>query len=111
MFEPDLCRRLIDVYDAQGGEASGFMREIGGKTRPVMDGRHKRRQDAFIEDCRLAVSINLSAAFEGGDPRILEFGSRTYRPPPAGTVVLSCSRLHETTPVTKGRRYAFLPFL
>ena len=26
-------------------------------------------------------------------------------------VVFSCSLLHEATPVTKGTRYAFLPFL
>jgi predicted 2-oxoglutarate/Fe(II)-dependent dioxygenase YbiX len=26
-------------------------------------------------------------------------------------VVFSCSLLHEATPVTRGRRYAFLPFL
>ena len=26
-------------------------------------------------------------------------------------MVFSCSLLHEATPVTKGKRYAFLPFL
>jgi predicted 2-oxoglutarate/Fe(II)-dependent dioxygenase YbiX len=26
-------------------------------------------------------------------------------------VVFSCSLLHEATPVTRGRRFAFLPFL
>ena len=26
-------------------------------------------------------------------------------------MVFSCSMLHEATPVTRGRRYAFLPFL
>ena len=30
---------------------------------------------------------------------------------PASTIVFSCSLLHEATPVTSGRRYAFLPFL
>ena len=61
---------------------------------------------------RFAVSINLNAEdFEGGDLRFPEFGPRTYRPPTGGAVVFSCSLQHEATPVTRGRRYAFLPFL
>ena len=36
---------------------------------------------------------------------------RTYRPPTGGAVVFCCSLQHEATPVTRGRRYAFLPFL
>ncbi|RMG07061.1 MAG: 2OG-Fe(II) oxygenase, partial [Cyanobacteria bacterium J055] len=34
-----------------------------------------------------------------------------YEAPPGGAVVFSCSLLHEATPVTRGRRYAYLPFL
>jgi len=61
---------------------------------------------------RFAVSINLNAeGVEGGDLRFPEFGSRTYRPPTGGAVVFCCALLHEATPVTRGRRYAFLPFL
>lgn len=60
---------------------------------------------------RFAVSINLNAEFEGGDLRFPEFGPRTYKPPAGGAVVFSCSLLHEVTPITAGRRYAFLPFL
>jgi len=61
---------------------------------------------------KFAVSINLNAEeFEGGDLRFPEFGRRTYRPPTGGAVVFSCSVLHEATHVTKGTRYAFLPFL
>ena len=61
---------------------------------------------------KFAVSINLNAEdFEGGDLRFPEFGRRTYRPPTGGAVVFSCSLQHEATPVTKGRRYAYLPFL
>jgi len=61
---------------------------------------------------RFAVSINLNAeAFEGGDLRFPEFGPRTYRPPTGGAVVFGCSLQHEATPVTRGDRYAFLPFL
>jgi predicted 2-oxoglutarate/Fe(II)-dependent dioxygenase YbiX len=61
---------------------------------------------------QFAVSINLNAEdFEGGDLRFPEYGTRTYRPPTGGAVVFSCSLLHEATRVTKGVRYAFLPFL
>ena len=33
------------------------------------------------------------------------------RAPTGGCVVFSCSLLHKVWPVTKGKRYAFLPFL
>ncbi len=169
VFEPEMCRRLIDFYDQTGGAPSGVMREIEGKTVGVLDD-FKRRSDATIEDRdfraellqriekrlitqivrsfqfqptrierylvarydaetggyfrahrdnttsgtahrKFACSINLNAEeFEGGDLRFPEFGSRTYRPPTGGAVVFSCSLLHEATPVTRGHRYAFLPF-
>ena len=57
-------------------------------------------------------TINLNAdEYEGGDLRFPEFGTRTYRAPTGGAVLFSCALLHEATPVTEGRRYAFLPFL
>lgn len=170
VFELALCQTLIEHYGARGGEESGFMREIDGMTRLVVDARHKRRRDVLLADetlrqatrarlnrflapqiarafqfqatrverylvaCyeaetggrfaphrdnttkgtahrRFAVSINLNADFDGGDLRFPEFGSQTFRPPVGGAVVFSCSLLHEATPVTRGRRYAFLPFL
>ena len=170
IFEPDLCRQLIDVYKKDGGGVSGVMRDIGGKTVGVVDD-FKKRRDATVHDesLRLAIqrrvswrllpqiakafmfeatrleryivarydaeeggyfkahrdnttlatthrqfacSINLNAEeFEGGDLRFPEFGTRTYRPPTGGAVIFSCSLLHEATPVTRGTRYAFLPFL
>lgn len=170
VLEPELCRRLIDLYEADGGAPSGVMREVNGRTVPVLDS-FKSRRDVFLNDeslrsllrdrlakrllpqiakafnfkvtrverymvaCydaaeggyfnahrdnttrgtahrRFACSINLNAEdFEGGDLRFPEFGSRTYRPPTGGAVVFGCSLLHEATRVTKGRRYAFLPFL
>jgi len=60
---------------------------------------------------RFAVSINLNSEFEGGQIGFPEYGRRTFKPPPGGAVVFSCSLLHFVTPVTKGDRYAFLPFL
>lgn len=170
VFEPELCQRLIALYQTHGGEESGFMREIGGKTVGVHDYSHKRRSDHNIEDeeikaatrtrilrrlvpeiqkaysfsvtrmeryivaCydaasgghfrahrdnrtrgtahrRFAVSINLNADFDGGDICFPEFGPRSFRPPPGGAVVFSCALLHQVSRVTRGQRYAFLPFL
>ncbi|RAK52270.1 2OG-Fe(II) oxygenase [Phenylobacterium deserti] len=59
---------------------------------------------------KFAGSINLNDSFEGGDLRFPEFGPATYRPPVGGSCVFGCGLLHEATPVTSGRRYAFLPF-
>ncbi|HWA23540.1 MAG TPA: 2OG-Fe(II) oxygenase [Caulobacterales bacterium] len=170
VFEPELCTRLIDQYEAAGGFSSGFMREKDGKTVLVHDAIHKVRRDYIIEDealiratqarvrrrifpaiqrayqfnttrmerylvaCyssedsahfrahrdnttkgtahrRFAVSINLSADFDGGEIGFPEYGTRTYKPPIGGAVVFSCSLLHNVSRVTRGRRYAFLPFL
>ena len=171
IFEPELCRTLIEYYDERGGHETGFMREIDGRTVAVHDYGHKRRRDQSIDDeelrkacvvrihdrlvpeirkafqfpatrieryivaCyeaatgghfqphrdnttkgtahrRFAVSINLNTGqYEGGALRFPEFGRQTYTPPAGGAVVFSCSLLHEATPVTAGKRYAFLPFL
>jgi predicted 2-oxoglutarate/Fe(II)-dependent dioxygenase YbiX/peroxiredoxin len=170
VFEPDFCTRLIGLYEQHGGEESGFMREVNGKTVMAHDPGHKRRRDYIIADdalikdtqrriqrrivpeilkvhqfkvtrmeryivsCysaenlghfrahrdnttagtahrRFAVSINLNAAFEGGEISFPEYGPRRFKPPVGGACVFSCSLLHEVSPVTAGRRYAFLPFL
>jgi peroxiredoxin len=90
-------RYIVACYDAAEG---GHFRPHRDDTTPATAHR------------RFAVSINLdSEAFEGGDLRFPEFGPTTYRPPTGGAVVFSCSLLHEVTPVTRGARYAFLPFL
>jgi predicted 2-oxoglutarate/Fe(II)-dependent dioxygenase YbiX len=89
-------RYLVAAYDA----------EEGGYFRP-----HRDNTTGGTAHRQFACSINLNAeAFDGGDLRFPEFGARTYRPPTGGAVVFSCSLLHEATPVTRGRRYAFLPF-
>ncbi|HEY0598881.1 2OG-Fe(II) oxygenase [Brevundimonas sp.] len=96
-FKPTRIERyLVARYDA----------ETGGFFRPHRDNTTKGTAHR-----RFAVSINLNADYEGGDLRFPEFGSRTYRPPPGGACVFSCSILHEATPVTRGERFAFLPFL
>jgi peroxiredoxin/predicted 2-oxoglutarate/Fe(II)-dependent dioxygenase YbiX len=60
---------------------------------------------------RFAASVNLNSDFDGGEVRFPEYGPRSFKPPPGGAVVFSCSLLHSVSRVTRGRRYAFLPFL
>ncbi|RAH97319.1 peroxiredoxin [Acuticoccus sediminis] len=170
VFEPELCRHLIGLYEEQGGEESGFMREVDGRTVGVTDASFKRRKDYNIADraligqlqgrflrrvipeiakvhqfkatrmeryivsCyaaedgghfsahrdnttkgtahrRFAVSVNLNDDFDGGEVNFPEYGPRSFKAPPGGAVVFSCSLLHKVSRVRRGRRYAFLPFL
>jgi predicted 2-oxoglutarate/Fe(II)-dependent dioxygenase YbiX len=60
---------------------------------------------------RFAVSIGLNDDYDGGELAFPEFGPRPYRIPPGCALVFSCSLLHAVSTVTRGRRYAFLPFL
>ena len=90
-------RCMVARYDAQSG----------GHFRP-----HKDNTTLGTAHRRFAVSIGLDAdGYEGGDLRFPEFGPRTYRPPSGGAIAFSCSLLHEVLPVTRGKRFAVLPFL
>lgn len=171
IFEPSICKELIEYYERLGGQDLGFARDVGGKTTRIIDHDHKRRGDRVIEDealthaCMMrirdrlapeihkafqvrttrmerhlvscygaqegghfrphrdnttrgtthrqfAVSLFLnSGEYEGGYLRFPEFGRTLYSAPTGGAVVFSCSLLHEATPVTRGRRYMYLPFL
>ena len=53
VFERDFCRHLIDLYEKDGGEESGFMRQQGDKTVHATDHSHKRRRDWIIDDPEL----------------------------------------------------------
>ncbi|HUI94268.1 MAG TPA: 2OG-Fe(II) oxygenase [Xanthobacteraceae bacterium] len=165
-----LCDFLVAFYEKNGGNDSGFLLDVEGKTATVLDYRLKRRHDLLIAApelrdvlrqrivCRLlpelqrffqfeatrmdrhlvscydsalgghfyrhrdninagaqhrrfAVTINLNKDYDGGDLIFPEFGRRTYRAPVGGAVVFSCGALHQVTPVTRGKRYAFLAFL
>jgi len=60
---------------------------------------------------RFAISLNLNEDFEGGELSFPEYGGQAFKMPAGCAVVFSCSLLHRVSPVTRGRRYAFLPFL
>lgn len=90
-------RYIVACYDSTSG---GFFRP------------HRDNTTKGTAHRRFAVTINLNAEdYDGGDLRFPEFGSRTYRAPTGGAVVFGCALLHEATPVTRGRRFAFLPFI
>lgn len=73
--------------------------------------RHRDNVNAGAQHRRFAVTVNLNKDYDGCDLTFPEFGSRTYRAPHGGAIVFSCGALHQVTPVTRGRRYAFLAFL
>ncbi len=89
-------RYIVACYDS----------EVGGHFY-----RHRDNDNAGARHRRFAVSINLNGDFDGCDLIFPEFGRRAYRAPHGGAVVFSCGALHQVTPVTRGRRYAFLAFL
>jgi peroxiredoxin len=60
VLSPALCRRLIDWYEEHGGEESGFMREVDGVTRQLVDHGHKRRADCAIDDAELLGTLKTS---------------------------------------------------
>jgi peroxiredoxin/predicted 2-oxoglutarate/Fe(II)-dependent dioxygenase YbiX len=60
---------------------------------------------------RFAASVNLNSDFDGGEVSFPEYSPRGIKPPPGGAVVFSCSLLHSVSKVTRGRRYALLPFI
>jgi len=60
---------------------------------------------------RFAVSVNLNDAFDGGEIGFPEYGASGFKLPTGTACVFSCSLLHQVSPVTAGRRLAFLPFL
>lgn len=92
-----LERLLVSCYDAQEG---GHFQA------------HRDNTTLATSHRRFAVSLFLnSGEYEGGQLQFREFGTALHSAPTGGAVVFSCSLLHEATPVTRGRRYMFLPFL
>lgn len=98
MWRPTRMERyLVARYDTTEG---GYFRPHRDNTTNAT--RHRR----------FACTLNLNAEeYDGGDLRFPEFGQRTYRAPTGGAVIFSCALMHEATPMTRGQRYAFLPFL
>lgn len=88
-------RYLVGCYDAATG---GYFRPHRDNTAPPVAHR------------RFALTVPLNEAYEGGRLRFPEYGDREFTGAPGDAIVFSCSLLHEVTPVTTGRRYAFISF-
>jgi len=90
-------RYLVACYD--GAERGHF-------------GPHRDDDAPGTAHRRFAATINLNGdEYDGGELCFPEYGPRTYRAPAGGALVYACSLLHEVRPVTRGRRFACLPFL
>lgn len=108
--------RLIPMVErAFGWRATRMERYIVARYAADEDGHFNPHRDNTTRGTahrKFAVTINLNAeGYDGGDLRFPEFGQRTFRAPTGGAVVFGCSLLHEATRVTRGERFAFLPFL
>lgn len=60
---------------------------------------------------RFAVSINLNADFDGGAVYFPEYSPEGIKADAGTAVVFGCGTLHAVGQVTRGARYAFLPFI
>jgi hypothetical protein len=60
---------------------------------------------------RFAVSLALNDDFEGGDLLFPEYNRKPHKIPKGWAIVFPCAILHALERVTRGNRYAFLPFL
>lgn len=89
-------RYLVGCYDA----------ETGGHF-----GSHRDNVEPPVAHRRFALTINLNENYGGGYLRFPEFGPRQFRGATGEAIVFSCSLLHEVTPITRDRRYAFISFL
>ncbi|GAB3646340.1 hypothetical protein GCM10028813_06250 [Ramlibacter alkalitolerans] len=89
-------RYLVGCYDA----------ESGGHFAP-----HRDNSTRGTAHRRFALSVNLNDDFEGGELGFPEYGPRSYKVPAGCAIVFAGALLHTVSPVRRGRRYAFLPFL
>lgn len=84
----------------------GYPADDGGHFSP-----HRDNTTLGTAHRRFAVSINLNDDFEGGAVSFPEYSPQGIKAPKGAAVIFSCSLLHAVGRVTRGTRYAFLPFL
>jgi predicted 2-oxoglutarate/Fe(II)-dependent dioxygenase YbiX len=108
-----MCRRLIELYEADGGSESGFMTARDGKSVGVYDPQRKRRKDFVIEDqelraaLRALIVLRLLPLIERG----LQFSATRIE-----RYIVSCyegeragffgAHRDNTTPATRHRKFA-----
>jgi predicted 2-oxoglutarate/Fe(II)-dependent dioxygenase YbiX len=88
-------RYMVSCYDTEtGGHFS----------------RHRDNANKGAEHRRFAASFNLNQDYDGCGLMCAEFGRTIYKAPFGGCVIFSTAILHEVMPITRGKRYAFIPF-
>ena len=96
-FKPSRVERyLIACYSAEDGGHFAAHRDNTVKA---------------TEHRRFAVSLYLNDDYEGGGLGFPEYGAQQIKAPVGTAVIFSSSLLHCVSKVTRGRRYAFLPFI
>lgn len=58
VLSPEFCQELIRLYEADGGRDSGFMRDVEGKTREILDPAFKKRRDMNLANTPLLEAFN-----------------------------------------------------
>ncbi|WP_088889774.1 2OG-Fe(II) oxygenase [Leptolyngbya ohadii] len=58
VLDPEFCEFLIYLYQTNGGQDSGFMRQIDGKTVEILDANFKQRKDFHLTDTAHLQAIN-----------------------------------------------------
>ncbi|OYU76113.1 MAG: peroxiredoxin [Alphaproteobacteria bacterium PA3] len=110
-----ILRRIVpEIKKVHQFQVTRMERYIVGCYRAEDAGHFRQHRDNTTSGTahrRFAVSINLNSDFDGGQISFPEYGPRQFKPEPGSAVVFSCSLLHAVSPVTRGDRYAFLPFL
>jgi peroxiredoxin len=135
-YDPEWKRRrdfiitdaaLIDLVTARMGRRIGVMLQKAYRFTfsrierhlvacyAAEDGGHfgPHRDDVVrsTEHRQFAVSINLNDDFDGGAVSFPEFSPQQFKAPVGTALIFASSVLHRVGKVTRGRRYAFLPFL
>lgn len=113
IFEPELCRLLIARYREAGGQASGFMREVDGRTIGTHDPGFKVRRDHLIEDEALRATLRgrlarrlapeIQKAFQFHATRLERYLVACYRADEGGHFA---AHRDNTTKGTAHRRFA-----
>jgi peroxiredoxin/predicted 2-oxoglutarate/Fe(II)-dependent dioxygenase YbiX len=58
VVDPALCRHLMHIWETEGNEDSGSMKQIGGQTVAVYDYDHKIRRDHYLQPGETKARLN-----------------------------------------------------
>jgi predicted 2-oxoglutarate/Fe(II)-dependent dioxygenase YbiX len=97
---------FMDVSHVERHIVGCYSAEDGGHFSP-----HTDNGQGLTAHRRFAVSVNLCDDFDGGEVVFPEYNLAGYKAPAGWAVVFPCAILHAVRRVTRGVRYAYLPFV